>query len=129
QSTSMDGRVAAEGTRTGVLSDFLFERLSDLRACAVEEDALVRLAELEQLADIVRLPAFDVAKDDDLSLLRRQLLDRGLQRIERLAPAEMLFGQVVPPGRRTRPVTRPARVLLVEETVRVDRGLVVVVGI
>src|SRR6059058_2050424 len=107
-------------------AQLLLERLANLRPRAMQEHALVRLAELEQLADIVRLPALDVAEDDHVALFRRQLFDRGFQRVERLASAEMLFGQLVPAGRRARPVARPARVLLVEETVRVDRGLVVV---
>jgi len=71
-------------------AELFLERLPYLRARAVEEHALVRLAELEQLADIVRLPALDVTEDDHLPLLGRQLFDRSFQRVERLAPGEML---------------------------------------
>src|SRR6266481_6100643 len=38
----------------------------------------------------------------------------------------MLLRQLVPAGRRAGPVAGPARVLLVEEAARVDRGLVIV---
>ena len=48
-------------------------------------------AELERRADLLRVPALDVAQDDDLLLARRQLGDRGPHLLERLAGQQPLL--------------------------------------
>src|SRR5438067_5563045 len=57
-------------TRECSSAELFLERLPHFRARAVEEHALVRLAELEQPADIACFPALDVTEDDHLALLR-----------------------------------------------------------
>ena len=98
----------------------------DLAARAVQQHALVAGGELERLRDLLRLPALDVAQDDDLLLARRQLGDRGADLLQRLGRQQLLVGHPRPAVRRDRPAARVARVARRAEAVRVDRGLVLV---
>jgi hypothetical protein len=62
----------------------LLERLADLGPSAMEERALIRVADLEQPGDFVRIPALDFAQGDDRTLGGRKQRDRSLNQRERL---------------------------------------------
>jgi hypothetical protein len=60
------------------------ERPAHLRPGAVEEHTLVRRRDSQLLADLIRVPAHDVAQGDDRSLCRRQRRGRSFDDCDRL---------------------------------------------
>src|SRR5262245_10438808 len=81
----------------------------------MEQDALVALADVQRLRDLLRLPAGEVTQQDHLLLARRQLRDRLADLLERLLAEQALFGP--PGGRRVRPRA------VGREALGIDRGL------
>ena len=60
----------------------------------MEQDPLVCVAEVEQLADFIGGEAIDVAQGDDLALCRRQLGRGGADVRVQLVGKQLLFGPV-----------------------------------
>ena len=75
-------------------------------------------------ADLLGVPALDVAQHDHLLLARRQLGDRGPHLLQRLGGEQLLLGHARPAVRRDRPAARVHRVIGGHEAVRVHGGLV-----
>src|SRR5581483_10889850 len=82
--------VAAAATRA-LLREMGLERRACLGARAVEQHALVRLAQVERVADLLGRPALHVPEDDDPPLHLGQALDRAPEHVERLAREERVF--------------------------------------
>src|SRR5689334_13623569 len=99
----------------------LLECRPDLRTGAMEEDALVALADAQRRRDLRAVPAFDVAQDDHLLLARRQVADRARDQLERLARQQMLLRDGGPALRWARPMPGPLRMIAGEEPTSVDR--------
>ena len=59
----------------------------------MEQDPLVCVAEVEQLADFIGGEAIDVAQSNDLALCRRQLGHSGADVRVQLVGKQLLFGQ------------------------------------
>src|SRR3954447_13505748 len=95
-----------------------------LRTGPMQQYALVDLADVERVADLLGRPALDVAQDDDLTLARRQVVDRHADAVDGLAAQQALVGEALPVARRGGPVPRPAAVVGRQEAVGVDGVLV-----
>src|SRR3954468_7811124 len=100
------------------------QRRADLRARPVQEYALVDLADVERVADLLGRPALDVAQDDDLALARRQVVDGHADAVDGLAAQQALVGEALPVARRGRPMPGPAAVVGRQEAVGVHGVLV-----
>lgn len=65
---------------------------------AVEQHPLVTRREPEQLADLLGIPALDIAQSDDLLLTLGELVDRPAEDRARLGGEQALFREVAEPG-------------------------------
>ena len=110
------GRVAAFDLRSA-RAEHALERPPHLRARPVEQDALIAVADPEQLADLVGIEPAHVAQRDDRPLGFGQRGDRALDLRQRLAVLQPRLG-IAPLGRRVAPVS------VLEEAVGLDRPLV-----
>src|SRR6185312_5575106 len=79
-----------------VFGEIGFERLTDSRARAMQEHALIALADVKHLADIVGGVAFDIAQAYDALLAGGQPLDGRRDTLTGLAIVGAGFGQGVP---------------------------------
>src|SRR3712207_1400410 len=96
------------------------QRLTDLRARSVQQDALVGLADLERRADLLRGEPADVPERDDRALAFRQPLDRVAHDRGGLAGEQPRLRQRLPSLRGRAPMTGPARMRRVEEPRGID---------
>src|SRR4051812_15266040 len=92
----------------------------------MQQHPLVARRQLERGRDLLRLPALDVAQDDDLLLARRKPGDRGAHLLQRLRRQQALLRQPRPTPRWDRPAAGIQRMVDTEEAIGVDRRTVLV---
>ena len=105
--------------------EIALERGADLAARAVQQDALVAVADAQRGADLLGLPSPRRRAARCTSAWRGgSVAIASCTQRERLAAQQALLGQLAPVRRRGGPVAGPA-MALAAEAVGVDRGLVV----
>ena len=87
----------------------------------MEQDPLVCVAEIEQLADFIGGEAIDIAQGNDLALCRRQLGNGGADVRVQLVGKQLLFG--LGSQGRYEPVPGPALISWRPEAVWIDCGV------
>src|SRR5260370_27772589 len=115
-------------SRAGV-AEVAFQHGPQPAAAAVEQDSLVRFAQIERRAHIRRRPSMDVTQGDDHPLSSRQVLERASNDSHRLAIQRGAFGPHRPRLRRCCPVMWPLRMTRRQEPIGLDGGLITFIKI